>query len=181
MAIFAARYAKAFADVVAEFHLGAPAVDKQLQAFLDAWDESKELREVFGDPSVPAVQKVAVLDAMHSKLHLAPQVRNFLAVLVQHDRITAVHEVVDEYRKELQARLGIHHAQVTTARPLNAEDKAALLEQIGQLIKSSGGQVEATFTQDPSILGGVVVRIGSTVYDGSILGRVERLREALSA
>jgi len=181
MAIFAARYAKAFADVVAEFHLGAPAVDKQLQAFLDAWDESKELREVFGDPSVPAAQKVAVLDAMHSKLHLAPQVRNFLAVLVQHDRITAVHEVVDEYRKELQARLGIHHAQVTTARPLNAEDKAALLEQIGKLTKSSGGQVEATFTQDPSILGGVVVRIGSTVYDGSILGRVERLREALSA
>ena len=181
MAIFATRYAKAFADVVAESHLGAPAVDKQLQSFLNAWDESKDLREVFGDPSVPITQKVAVLDAMQPKLHLAPQVRNLLAVLIQHDRITSVHEVVDEYRKELQARLGIHHAQVTTARPLNAQDKETLLEQIGKLTKSKEGQVEATFTEDPSILGGVVVRIGSTVYDGSVLGRVERLREALSA
>jgi F-type H+-transporting ATPase subunit delta len=181
MAIFAARYAKAFADVVAEFHLGASDVDKQLQAFLDAWDESKDLREVYGDPSVPVAQKVAVLDGMQSKLHLAPQVRNLIAVLIQHDRISAVHEVVDEYRRELQARLGIHHAYVTTARPLRAEDKAALLEQLGKLTKSKEGQIEATFTQDPSILGGVVVRIGSTVYDGSILGRVERLREALSA
>ena len=181
MAIFATRYAKAFADVVAEFHLGAPAVDKQLQAFLNAWDESKELREVFGDPSVPVVQKVAVLDGMHSKLHLAPQVRNLLAVLIQHDRIAHVHEVVEEYREELQARLGIHQAEVTTARPLNAQDKAALVEQLTKLTKSKEGQVQATFTEDASILGGVVVRIGSTVYDGSVLGRVERLREALSA
>lgn len=181
MSIFAARYAKAFADVVAEFHLGAPEVDQQLQAFLDAWDESKDLREVFGDPSVPIAQKVAVVDAMQSKLHLAPQVRNLFAVLIQHDRITSVHEIVEEYRRELQARLGIHHALVTTARPLNPQDKAALLEQIGTLTKSKEGQIQATFHEDPSILGGVVVRIGSTVYDGSILGRVERLREALSA
>ena len=103
--------------------------------------------------------------------------RNLLAVLVAHDRITSVHEIVDAYRKELQSRLGIHHAEVTTARKLTAEDKASLLEQIGKLAK---GQVEATFNQDPAILGGVVVRIGSTVYDGSVLGRVERLREALT-
>lgn len=178
MSLFAARYAKAFADVVAEFHLGAPAVDKQLQDFLATWDESPDLREVFGDPSVPVAQKVAVIDGIKAKLHLAPQVRNLLAVLVAHDRITSVHEIVDAYRKELQSRLGIHHAEVTTARKLNAEDKASLLEQIGKLAK---GQVEATFHQDPAILGGVVVRIGSTVYDGSVLGRVERLRETLTA
>jgi len=181
MAIFATRYAKAFADVVAEFHLGAPAVDKQLQGFLDAWDESKDLREVFGDPSVPVAQKVAVVDAMQARLQLVPQVRNFFAVLIQHDRITHVHEVVEEYRKELQSRLGIHHAEVTTARVLSAQDRALLVEQLTKLTKSKEGQVQATFTQDASILGGVVVRIGSTVYDGSVLGRVERLREALSA
>ena len=181
MSLFAARYAKAFADVVAEFHLGAPAVDKQLQDFLATWDESPDLREVFGDPSVPVAQKVAVIDGIKAKLHLAPQVRNLLAVLVAHDRITSVHEIVDAYRKELQSRLGIHHAEVTTARKLNAEDKASLLEQIGKLVTSTGGQVEATFNQDPAILGGVVVRIGSTVYDGSVLGRVERLRETLTA
>jgi F-type H+-transporting ATPase subunit delta len=178
MAAFTSRYAKAFADVVAEFHLGAPDVDKQLTDFLGSWDESPELREVFGDPSVPAEQKIAVLDAMKGKLKLAPQVRNLLAVLVDHGRIGAVHEVVTEYRKELQTRLGISQAEVTTARKLNNEDKAALLEQVKALAK---GQVEATFTQDASILGGVVVRIGSTVYDGSVLGRIERLKEVLES
>jgi F-type H+-transporting ATPase subunit delta len=178
MAIFAARYASAFADVVAEFHIGAPEVEKQLNDFLATWDSSAEMREIFGDPSVPAVQKIAVLDAMKGKLKLAPQVRNLLAVLIEHDRLGAVHEVVAEYKKELQSRLGIHQAEVTTARKLSAEDKTALLEQVAKLAK---GQVEATFTLDPSILGGVVVRIGSTVYDGSILGRVERLKEVLSS
>ena len=178
MAAFAARYARAFADVVAQFHLGAPEVDKQLTDFLASWDESPELREVFSDPSVPIPQKIAVLDAMKGKLKLVSQVRNLLAVLIQNDRIGSVHEIVDEYRKELQSRLGISRAEVITARKLNSEDKAALLEQVSVLAK---GQVEATFTQDESILGGVVVRIGSTVYDGSILGRIERLKEVLES
>jgi F-type H+-transporting ATPase subunit delta len=178
MAAFVSRYARAFADVVAEFHLGAPEVDKQLTDFLASWDESAELREVFNDPSVPSEQKIAVLDAMKGKLKLAPQVRNLLAVLVDHGRIGAVHEVVVEYRKELQTRLGISHAEVITARKLSSEDKAALLQHVGELAK---GQVEATFTQDESILGGVVVRIGSTVYDGSVLGRIERLKEVLES
>ena len=178
MAAFASRYARAFADVVAEFHLGAPEVDKQLTDFLASWDDSPELREVFGDPSVPIPQKIAVLDAMKGKLKLAPQVRNLLAVLIHNDRIVAVHEVVAEYRAELQRRLGISQAEVITARKLNSEDKAALLGYVTELAK---GQVEATFTQDESILGGVVVRIGSTVYDGSVLGRIERLKEVLES
>jgi F-type H+-transporting ATPase subunit delta len=85
---------------------------------------------------------------------------------------------VPEYYKELQTRLGIHQAEVTTARELNVADKTALLEQVGKLAK---GQVDATFKLDPAILGGVVVRIGSTVYDGSVLGRVERLKETLKS
>jgi F-type H+-transporting ATPase subunit delta len=178
MAAFAARYAQAFADVVAEFHLGAPEVDKQLTDFLASWDDSPQLREVFCDPSVPAAQKIAVVDAMKGKLKLAPQVRNLLAVLIHNDRIGAIHEVVAEYRTELQKRLGISQAEVITARKLSAEDKAALLEHVSALAK---GQVDATFTQDASILGGVVVRIGSTVYDGSVLGRIGRLKEALES
>lgn len=181
MSVFAARYAHAFADVVGQTGQnetgGAAAVEKQLHDFLAAWDESPELREVFGDPSVPVTQKIAVLDAMKGKLHLVPHVRNFLAVLIEHDRITAVHEVVAEYHKELQERLGIHQAEVITARKLNSQDKAALLEKISELVH---GQVDATFKLDESILGGVVVKVGSTVYDGSVAGRIERLREELS-
>jgi|SRR5580658_1962800 F-type H+-transporting ATPase subunit delta len=178
MAAFVSRYAQAFADVVAQFHLGADSVDQQLRDFLAAWDESGELREIFEDPSVPAVQKIAVLDGMKSKLGLAPQVRNLLAVLIDHDRIGAVHEVVAEYHAELQRRLGVHQAEITTARELNAEDKAALLAYVAELAQ---GRVNATFKLDASILGGVVVRIGSTVYDGSVLGRVERLKEELAS
>jgi len=178
MAAFVSRYARAFADVVAQFQLEPADVEKQLRDFLGTWDGSDQLREVFEDPSVPAVQKIAALDKMKGQLRLAPQVRNLLAVLIEHDRIGAAHEVVAEYHKELQARLGVFQAEVTTARKLNAEDKASLLEQVAKLAK---GQVEATFKLDESILGGVVVRIGSTVYDGSILGRVERLKEELKS
>lgn len=178
MAAFEPHYARALADVVAEFHLGAPEVDKQLKDFLATWDESAELREVFNDPSIPVEQKVAVLDAMKGKLHLAQQVRNFFAVLLKNDRMSAVHEVVAEYRKEMQLRLGIHQAEVTTARKLSTEDKATLTEHVAELAK---GRVHVTFKLDESILGGVVVRIGSTVYDGSMRGRMERLREVLSS
>jgi F-type H+-transporting ATPase subunit delta len=177
MSIFASRYARALADVVAEFKLPVADVEKELNDFVATWDASAELREVFGDPSVPVVQKIAVLDGMKGKLKLAPQVRNFIAVLIEHDRIGSVHEVVAEYHKELQVRLGVHHAEITSARELTAEDKASLLEHVAKLAK---GQVEASFKLDASILGGVVVRIGATVYDGSVLGRVERLKEVLA-
>ena len=178
MAAFVTRYAQAFADVVAQFHLGADAVEQQLKDFLAAWDSSSELREVFEDPSVPSLQKIAVLDGMTSKLGLAPQVRNLLAVLIHNDRILGVREVVAEYHKELQRRLGVHQAEVTTARELDDADKSALLAHVAELAQ---GQVEATFKLDASILGGVVVRIGSTVYDGSVLGRIERLKEELAS
>jgi len=177
MAAFVARYARAFADVVAQFHLDAAAVDQQLKDFLATWDSSAQLREVFEDPSVPGKQKIAVVDKMKASLGLAPQVRNLLAVLIDHDRIGHVHEVVAEYHKELQQRLGIFQAEVVTARELSAADKTKLLAHVAEL---ANGRVEASFKLDPSILGGVVVRIGSTVYDGSVLGRIERLKDVLA-
>jgi len=177
MAIFATRYAEAFADVVTDFKLDPSSVQHELSDFLSTWDSSDELREVFGDPSVPATQKVAALDAMKGQLKLAPQVRNLLAVLIHNDRIAAVHEVVEAYNDELQRRQGIHLAEVTTARELSGLDKAKLMAHITEL---AHGKVNAKFKLDPAILGGVVVRIGSTVYDGSMLGRVERLKEELT-
>jgi F-type H+-transporting ATPase subunit delta len=178
MAAFVSRYARAFADVVAQFHLDPVSVEQQLKDFLATWDGSAQLREVFLDPSVPGKEKIATLDKMNAKLGLAPQVRNLLAVLIDHDRIAAIHEVVVEYHKELQERLGISQAEVITARELSAADKAVLMAHVAKL---ANGRVEASFKLDASILGGVVVRIGSTVYDGSVLGRVDRLKEVLSS
>ena len=177
-AAFAARYARAFADVVASTRLDAAALDRQFHDFLATWDGSAELREVFLNPAVPAAQKVAVLDKMNAKMGLQRELRNLIAVLINHDRIGGVHEVVTAWRTEMQERLGIRQAEIVTARDLNEGERAEL---VAGVIKLAGSRIEPTFKQDPAIIGGTVVRIGSTVWDGSVRGRLERLKEALIA
>src|SRR5437868_3671235 len=98
MAVFASRYARAFADVVASAHLDPAALDRQLSDFIATWDGSRHLREVFADPSIPAPQKVAVLDKMNAKLGMQRELRNLIAVLINHDRIAHIHQVAEAYR-----------------------------------------------------------------------------------
>jgi len=176
MAAFASRYARAFADVVASAHLDAAALDHQLNDFLATWDGSRQLREVFENPAIPAPEKVGILDKMNRKLGLQRELRNLLAVLINNDRIAHIHEVADAWRVEMQERLGIRQAEIVTARELSEQEQRSLIEGAARL---AGTGVQATFKLDKDILGGTVVRIGSTVYDGSVRGRLERLREAL--
>ena len=176
MAVFAIPYARAFADVVASRRLDANALDRQLNDFLATWDGSRELREVFEDPSIPAQQKVAILDKMNARLGLQLELRNLIAVLINNNRIAQIHEVAEAWRAEMQERLGIRQAEIVTARELSDPERRSLVEGAARL---AGTQVQATFKTDKNILGGTVVRIGSTVYDGSVRGRLERLREAL--
>jgi F-type H+-transporting ATPase subunit delta len=178
MAAFAAQYARALADVVLEAHLNAGELQNQLNDFAAAWHTSAGLREVFLDPSFPAEQKVAILDKLNARLGMSQQARNFIAVLINHDRIHALDEVLAEFRREINARLGIAEVQVTTARSLDEEERRTLEAQIAEMTKS---QVSATFHEDASLLGGVIVRVGSTVYDGSVRGRLDRLKEELAA
>jgi F-type H+-transporting ATPase subunit delta len=175
---FASRYARAFADVVASAKLDTAAIDHQLNDFLFAWNESPELRAVFENPAIPAVEKVAVLDKLNAKIGMQKELRNFIAVLIDHDRIAHVKEVAEAYRAELEERQGIRQAEITTARELPDDERAKLLEGVGRL---AGAKIHPTFKLDKSILGGTVVRIGSTVYDGSVRGRLERLKETLIA
>lgn len=178
MASYASRYALAFADVVFEGHLNAKEVQGQLGDFAAAWQESRELREFFLDPSFPIEQKVSFLDKLNAKLGMAQPTRNFIAVLIRNDRIAGLDEVIAEFRREINRRLGIHEAKVISARALDDEERRALEQQIAGL---TGGQVEAQFETDGSLIGGVVVQVGSTVYDGSVRGRLDRLREELVA
>jgi F-type H+-transporting ATPase subunit delta len=177
MAAFVSRYASAFLDVVTEKKLDASAIDAQLNDFLGTWEGSSELREFFVNPSVPAVQKVGVLDKLNAKLGMMKELRNLIAVLIDNDRIIGVAEVAAAYRQLLQERLGIYPAEIVTARELGKEEREKLMAEVGKL---AGGKVDAVFKEDASILGGTVVRIGSTVYDGSVRGRLERLREELA-
>lgn len=176
MPAFVSHYARAFADVVTSAKLDAAAVDRQLHDFLATWDGSKELREVFENPAIAVELKVSILDKMNAKLGMARELRNFIAVLIKNDRIAHVHDVAAAFRAELDARQGIREAEIVTARELSEQERTALLAGVG---KMAGAKVQASFKQDASILGGVIVRIGSTVYDGSVKGRLERLREEL--
>jgi F-type H+-transporting ATPase subunit delta len=178
MAAFVARYASAFADVVTAAKLDTTAIDAQLTDFLATWNGSVELREFFENPAIPAVDKVAILDKLNAQLKLMKELRNLIAVLISNGRIGQVSEVAQAWRSLLQQQMGISPAQIVTARALDKAEQDALVAQIAIL---AGSRIQASFTEDASILGGTVVRIGSTVYDGSVRGRLDRLKEALIA
>jgi F-type H+-transporting ATPase subunit delta len=177
MAVFVARYASAFLDVVTAAKLDTAAIDSRFADFLATWNASAELREFFLNPAIPAVEKVGFLDKLNKKLKLQKELRNLIAVLIDNNRIGQVREVAESWRRQLQQQLGVRQAEIVTARELSEKDRGALLAEIGKL---AGARVEASFKLDPSILGGTVVRIGSTVYDGSVRGRLDRLKTVLS-
>ena len=178
MPAFVARYAEAFADVVTDAKLDTSAIDRQFSDFLSTWEGSLELRTFFENPAVPALQKIAILDKLNAKLGMQKELRNLLAVLTQNDRIGHVVEVAAAYRSILQRQLGIRPAEIVTARELSGDERSAL---VAELAKLAGAKIDPSFKLDSSILGGAVVRIGSTVYDGSVRGRLDRLKEALTA
>lgn len=178
MASYSSRYAQAFADVLFEAHLNPKDAQQQLADFGAAWHESRELREYLLDPSVPTGEKVSLLDKLNAKLGMSQQARNFVAVLIRNARLSGFDEVVAEFRREVNRRLGISEAKVISARKLDDSERRDLEQQIAGM---AGGKVEARFEEDSSLIGGAIVQIGSTVYDGSVRGRLDRLRDRLAA
>jgi F-type H+-transporting ATPase subunit delta len=178
MPAFVARYAQAFADVVRDLKLDSAALGHQFADFLATWEGSLELRSLFESPTFPATQKVAVLDKLNVQMGLKKELRNLLAVLIDNNRIAHVAEVAAEWRRILQEQQGIRPAEIVTARELSKEERDALAADVAKL---AGAKIDASFKLDKGILGGAVVRIGSTVYDGSVKGRLERLRVELES
>jgi F-type H+-transporting ATPase subunit delta len=176
MAVFAARYARAFADVVVDAQLNPAEVEQQLNDFAVTLAGSKDLKEVLLNPSIPVRQRVSILDAVNGRVGGGPKVRNFLAVLISHERLSSLAEILNEYRLEMNRRSAISDAEVVSARPLGEQERSALAGHVAEL---AGTRVNATFREDKSLIGGVIVRIGSTIYDGSVRGRLERLKERL--
>jgi F-type H+-transporting ATPase subunit delta len=178
VSIYASRYARAFAEAVEAARLDPADVSRQLDDFAFAWNESPELRHLLENPIFPAEQKVSVLDALNQKMGLSKLVRNFIAVLIDHDRIEGFTEVVAEYRREIERRQGIFQVEIVSARQLEADERQDFEAQVGQL---AGGRVNARYREDATLLGGAIVTIGSTVYDGSVRGQLDRLKEELVA
>ena len=133
------------------------------------WPRVTDLRRVWENPAVPADQKRKLLDAIVQQEGIERHVRNLIAVLIDHRRIQFLDRITQQLEKELDARMGFAEAQITSARELGDAEKRALEAQIE---KATGKKVRAQFGLDASLLGGAVVRVGSTIYDGSVKGPV---------
>ena len=139
---------------------------------------SADLRRVWENPAVPAEQKRKLLDAIVQRDGIDRPVRNLIAVLIDHRRLNFLLRIVEQFEKELDRRMGLADAQISSARELGDAEKHTLESEIAKL---TGKRVRAQYGLDPSLLGGAVVRIGSTIYDGSVKGQLERIKEAISS
>ena len=171
------RYAAALADVALERE-DADRVKNDLAAFTAAYDSSADLRTSLESPAVGREAKLQVVQKIAARMDLAPAVRNFICVLVDNRRTEMLGEIQQAFHLELNARLGIAEADVTSSRELSAEERKQLT---AALEKRSGKKIEARFHEDESLVGGAIVRVGSTVYDGSVREQLSRLREQLEA
>jgi len=170
------RYARALADVV------GPAGDYrrtlgELEAFAGLYRESAELREAFGSPAVSLPIKTNVLLRLTAELETSLITRNFLRVLLAHYRMGLIEQVCRSFRKITNELLGIAEVSVTSATPLDGDEEAAVRQRFQAL---TGKLVELRFQVDPDLLGGVVAQVASTVYDGSVRGELDRMREKLN-
>jgi F-type H+-transporting ATPase subunit delta len=178
MASIASTYARAFADVVLDDRLAADRSVADLRAIANLLAESIELRRIWENPAVPADQKRRVLDLIAQRDGISRYARNFVAVLIDHRRTHFLGPIIAQVEKELDARLGFADAEITSARPVGDSEKREFESQIARL---TGKKVRAHYAQDASLLGGAIVRLGSTIYDGSVRGQLERIKEAISS
>ncbi|MGB9106603.1 MAG: ATP synthase F1 subunit delta [Terriglobales bacterium] len=178
MAAVTSHYARAFADVVFALKLAPASVLEQLYGMVSVVQSNPVLQRIWENPSVPAVQKRALLDAIVARENVSKPARNFLAVLIDHRRIEQLPAIVRQVESELDTRQGFAEAEVTSARELSAIEKGALE---GKIATMTGKKVRAHYAIDPGILGGAIVRLGSTIYDGSIKGQLHRMKEQLAA
>jgi F-type H+-transporting ATPase subunit delta len=177
-ALVAGRYARAFAEVVVERKMDSAQAMHELNSVADLVKSSLELRNVLQNPSVPRQQKLGLLDAIIARMDGSKMLRNFIAVLIDQHRIGQIDEIAEQFKRELDRRLGIAEAQISSVRELAQEEKQLLEKKIGAI---TGKVIRATYSRDPSLLGGAVVRVGSTIYDGSVRGQLLRLKQQIMA
>ena len=178
MAAIASRYARALVDVVLEKKIEAATAIQQVRDMVATVEGSNELRMVWESPAVPAEQKRAVLDSIAGQSAMLRPIRNFSAVLIDHDRIPMIAQIARQFETELNTQLGFVEADVTSSRQLSADEKQGLESQVERM---TGKKVRAKYDTNPELLGGAVVRVGSTIYDGSVRGQLQKLKEGLIA
>lgn len=171
----ARRYSTALADVAVE-HDQADAVKAELAMLGEMFDKNGDLQIVFSNPSISHAGKEKVLDALIARAKPSKTTSNFLKVLLRNGRLRDIAEINKRFATVLDERSGVVSAEITSARELPDGERAEFGKN---LEKITGKKVNIRYEIDPDIIGGVVTRIGSTVYDGSVKTKLENLKEQL--
>jgi F-type H+-transporting ATPase subunit delta len=177
MRTIAQHYADALADVAIS-EKNTESVSRELRDFLALLRESAQLGILLGSPAVSRANKHAVAQALVERMKASRTLRNFLFVVIDKRRMALLAEIQQAFEAQLDERQGVARASVVSAKDLKESEKKKLRAALERL---SGRRVEADYHSDPALIGGAVVRLGSTIYDGSVRTQLERLRVRLES
>jgi len=171
------QYANALADV-ALAQGAAEAALKQLGDFAAAFGVSAELRNFLTSPGVPREAKREVIEKIAGRIGAGKIIRNFLFVIADHQRTHILPEIVASFQDVIRQRQGIAEAEISSAIELSAAQKKRFAQTLERL---TGKKIDAKYSLDPALLGGAVVRVGDTIYDGSVRSSLNEMRVRLAA
>jgi F-type H+-transporting ATPase subunit delta len=171
------QYANALADV-ALAQGAADAALQQLGDFAAAFGVSAELRNFLTSPGVPSGAKHDVIEKVAGRIGAGKIIRNFLFVIADHQRTHILPEIVASFQDVIRQRQGIAEAEISSAIELSAAQKKRFAQTLERL---TGKKIEAKYSLDPALLGGAVVRVGDTIYDGSVRSSLNEMRVRLAA
>ena len=171
----ARRYALALADVVTKTN-ETDSVKAELKTWEEMINANADLQNAFRNPAISHDNKEKVLESLIAKTQPTKTTANFLRVLLRNSRLTEIGEINEKFAYVLEERSGVVSANITSARPLSENEKT---EMKTNLEKLTGKQIRLNFTTDKTLIGGVVARLGSTVYDGSVRTQLEELKQQM--
>ena len=180
LSVAATRYARALVDVVttAGSKVDSARILRELRDVEQVIADSSTLRNALASPAVAPSRKRAVMRRLLDPMNPDPRVRNFVYVVIDHRRATDFPSIVDAFELLLDERMGLVAADVRSARDLTESQRQAIEAQVSRV---AGRKAKLKFITEPALIAGVVARVGSTVYDGSVRGQLERLRTKLGA
>lgn len=171
----ARRYAAALADVVAGSG-ETETVKNELKTWEEMLNTNGDLQTAFRNPAISQTDKEKVLESLIGKTKPTKTTANFLRVLLRNSRLTEIGEINRKFASVLEERSGVVSANITSARELSEAQKS---EMRASLEKLTGKQINLEFKTDESLIGGIVTRLGSTVYDGSVKTQLQELKQQL--
>ena len=172
----ATRYARALLDVTVKEGGDVLRIEQDLAAFAALMTDHPTLQKVLVNPAVPVQRKQAAVADLLGRLNTSPVLAKLIALLAERDRLVLLPDLLASYRERLLEHQNVVRAEITTAVPLGADRATAIQRGLAQL---TGRTVTVSTRVDSAIIGGVVARIGSTVYDGSITTQLEKMRRKL--